>query len=76
MICRNEENITSILDGSIEPVQESISDYEYPKAKRSYKMKVRISGRSKGQPMDFTTRSLRSLEGTEGTEGESKGFVR
>ncbi len=49
----NSASRTSVLDGNIEPSIESIVDYAYPKAKRTYKMKVRISQRSKGKPTSY-----------------------
>lgn len=49
----NEANNTSVLDADIELISESENWFEYPKAKKSYKMKARITGKTRGLPTDY-----------------------
>lgn len=49
----NEANIASVLDGNMESLVESLTDYTFPKAKRTYKMKVRVSKKTKGRPTEY-----------------------
>ena len=46
----DRRHIVSVLDGNAESIIEPITDYTYPKAKKSYRQKVRVTKKSKGRP--------------------------